>query len=173
MEEGHQRLKRRLSAVEFADQTGVAELAAASRTGLGDVREAVQVVLDEYQDTSSAQAELLQELFSSCGQRRGAQAPSRRWAIRARAIYGWRGAAAANIITFADHLRRRLTHDRVRPRWTAGRVSASGRANALSGPLRADEELQWDGIATDLVAPPGTPPEAASPSRRSTPGPTR
>ena len=30
-------------------------------------------------------------------------------------------------------------------------------ANVLSGPLREDPELRWDGVDTDLVAPEGTP----------------
>ena len=55
------------------------------------------VLLDEYQDTSVAQATMLSRLFSG---RSG-------HAVTAvgdpnQAIYGWRGASVSNILNFAD-----------------------------------------------------------------------
>ncbi|MFT3877873.1 MAG: ATP-dependent DNA helicase [Propioniciclava sp.] len=159
----YQRLKRDLGAVEFADQMGVAaELAQRVPAVSAMLREQFAVVLlDEYQDTSSAQAALLTALFS------GADAASGRGhAVTAvgdpcQAIYGWRGAAAANIITFAEQFPRVDGSPATPYALTVNRRSGQrilDAANALSAPLRADEELQWDGIDTDLVAPPGTPP---------------
>ena len=59
------------------------------------------VLLDEYQDTSVAQAVMLSRLFSAdAGSGRG-------HAVTAvgdpnQAIYGWRGASVSNILNFAD-----------------------------------------------------------------------
>ncbi len=159
----YQRLKRELGAVEFADQMGVAaELAQRVPAVSALLREQFAVVLlDEYQDTSSAQAALLTALFS------GADAASGRGhAVTAvgdpcQAIYGWRGAAAANIIAFAERFPLADGAAATAYALTVNRRSGQrilNAANALSAPLRADEELQWNGIDTDLVAPPGTPP---------------
>lgn len=161
--EDYQRLKRELGAVEFADQMGVAaELArrvpAVSRT----LRDQFRVVLlDEYQDTSSAQAELLRALFSGTDAADGLGHPVTAVGDPCQAIYGWRGAAAANIITFAAHFPRADGAPATGYALTVNRRSGQrilDAANALSAPLRDDEELQWDGIDTDLVAPEGTPP---------------
>lgn len=96
-------LKRRLGVVEFADQLA---LAARLVREVGSVARQVRrqfrvVLLDEYQDTSSAQATLLQGLFSGADPDSG-----RGHAVTAvgdpfQAIYGWRGAAASNIVSFA------------------------------------------------------------------------
>lgn len=61
------------------------------------------VLLDEYQDTSVAQRDLLKNLFS------GAEgSPGHGFSVMAvgdpaQGIYGWRGAAAGNLIEFLDH----------------------------------------------------------------------
>ncbi len=158
----YQRLKRELGAVEFADQMGVAAALARSVPSVSALlREQFAVVLlDEYQDTSSAQAELLKALFSGPD-----AATGRGHAVTAvgdpcQAIYGWRGAAAANIITFAEQFPRADGSPATPYALTVNRRSGQqilDAANALSAPLRDDEELQWDGIDTDLVAPEGTP----------------
>ncbi|GAA1396946.1 ATP-dependent DNA helicase [Luteococcus peritonei] len=101
---GYQALKRELGLVEFADQMAVAaELVRRVPAVSAALRTRFRVVLlDEYQDTSSAQAQLLQGLFS------GEQpATGRGHAVTAvgdpfQAIYGWRGAAASNILQFAS-----------------------------------------------------------------------
>lgn len=74
------------------------------------------VLLDEYQDTSSAQAELLRALFSGTDAADGLGHPVTAVGDPCQAIYGWRGAAAANIITFAAHFPR--ADERPRPRGT-------------------------------------------------------
>ncbi|MBB1502178.1 ATP-dependent helicase [Propioniciclava sp. MC1683] len=161
--EGYQRAKRQLGAVEFADQMGVAaELARRVPAVSALLREQFAVVLlDEYQDTSSAQAELLKALFSGATAADGRGHPVTAVGDPCQAIYGWRGAAAANIITFAHEFPQADGTPATPYALTVNRRSGQqilDAANALSAPLRADEELQWDGIDTDLVAPPGTPP---------------
>ncbi len=154
--DGYQRLKRLLGAVEFADQMGVAARLARLVPSVGaSLRQQFRVVLlDEYQDTSSAQAQLLAQLF-------GGGHPVTAVGDPCQAIYGWRGAAAANIITFAEQFPRADGSPAARYALTVNRRSGQvilDAANALAAPLRADEELQWDGIDVDLVAPEGTPP---------------
>lgn len=161
--EDYQRLKRRLGAVEFADQMGVAaELARRVPQVSATLRDQFKVVLlDEYQDTSSAQAELLRALFSGADAASGLGHAVTAVGDPCQAIYGWRGAAAANIITFADHFPRADGAPAAGYSLTVNRRSGQrilDAANLLSAPLRADEELRWDGIDTDLVAPEGTPP---------------
>ena len=58
------------------------------------------MLLDEYQDTSVAQARMLRRLFSGADERGG-----RGHAVTAvgdpnQAIYGWRGASVSNILGF-------------------------------------------------------------------------
>ena len=161
--EGFQRLKRSLAAVEFADQMGVAAEVARRVPSVGAaLREQFRVVLlDEYQDTSSAQAQLLRALFSGPDAASGRGHPVTAVGDPCQAIYGWRGAAAANIITFADEFPRSDGAAATQYALTVNRRSGQvilDAANALAAPLRADEELQWDGIDTDLRAPDGTPP---------------
>lgn len=158
----YQQLKRRLGAVEFADQMGVAaELARRVPAVSALLRSQFKVVLlDEYQDTSSAQAELLKALFSGADAGDGRGHPVTAVGDPCQAIYGWRGAAAANIITFATEFPRADGSPATAYALTVNRRSGQtilDAANRLSLPLRADESLSWDGIDTDLVAPAGTP----------------
>ncbi len=104
----YQQLKRSLGLVEFADQMAVAARLVGDVPAVAAIlRSQFRVVLlDEYQDTSSAQSQLLAGLFSGPDPSRG-----RGHAVTAvgdpwQAIYGWRGAAASNILSFADTFRR-------------------------------------------------------------------
>jgi len=161
--EGYQALKRDAGRVEFADQMAVAarlardvpEVSAALR---GQFR---VVLLDEYQDTSSAQAELLRALFSGATDAEGRGHPVTAVGDPCQAIYGWRGAAASNIITFPEAFPRADGRPAARFPLTVNRRSGQtilDAANALSASLRADPDLQWDGLDVDLIAPEGTPP---------------
>ncbi|RCW42833.1 DNA helicase-2/ATP-dependent DNA helicase PcrA [Halopolyspora algeriensis] len=101
--------KRREAAMDFADQMSLAarladehpEVAAGERERFG------AVLLDEYQDTGHAQRVLLRALFG------GARAPLPVTAVGdpAQAIYGWRGASAANLPRFATDFPRRVSAD--------------------------------------------------------------
>ncbi|MFV0407852.1 MAG: ATP-dependent DNA helicase [Propioniciclava sp.] len=160
-----QRIKRTAGAVEFADQMAVAARLAREAPIVGQVlREQFAVVLlDEYQDTSSAQATLLQKLFSGDHPTTGRGHPVTAVGDPCQAIYGWRGAAAGNIIAFADTFPQADGRSANRYALTVNRRSGTtilAAANALATPLRQDQELQWDGIETDLVAPSGTAPGA-------------
>ncbi|MDX6277389.1 MAG: ATP-dependent helicase UvrD/PcrA [Nocardioidaceae bacterium] len=60
------------------------------------------VLLDEYQDTSVAQRDLLRALFSGPDADHGRGHPVTAVGDPAQAIYGWRGAAAGNLAQFLD-----------------------------------------------------------------------
>jgi DNA helicase-2/ATP-dependent DNA helicase PcrA len=93
-------LKHRLGVMDFSDQIA---LAAGLATEFPDVGAAERdryavVLLDEYQDTSVAQARMLGGLFSGPSAQQG-----RGHAVTAvgdpyQAIYGWRGASVSNIL---------------------------------------------------------------------------
>ena len=102
--EAYRALKRQLGLMDFSDQIELAARLATDRPEVGAaLRDKFRVVLlDEYQDTSVAQALMLSRLFSgpTSGQGRG-------HAVTAvgdpnQAIYGWRGASVSNILRFAD-----------------------------------------------------------------------
>ena len=105
----YQALKARLGLVEFADQMAIAARLAAEVPQVSTaLRAAFRVVLlDEYQDTSAAQATMLRGLFSGRTPSEGLGHPVTAVGDPFQAIYGWRGAAASNILTFADGFRRR------------------------------------------------------------------
>ncbi|HKX15703.1 MAG TPA: ATP-dependent DNA helicase [Propionibacteriaceae bacterium] len=141
----YQALKRRLGLVEFADQMAIAarlatEVPQVSSTLRGTFR---VVLLDEYQDTSAAQAIMLRGLFSGKTTGDGRGHPVTAVGDPFQAIYGWRGAAASNIMTFADDFPRADGRPANRYALTINR--RSGRtildvANVLSRPLRTEAD---------------------------------
>jgi DNA helicase-2/ATP-dependent DNA helicase PcrA len=139
----YQDLKLRLGLVEFADQMAIAARLATEVPQVSSaLRAAFRVVLlDEYQDTSAAQAIMLRGLFSGRSTGDGRAHPVTAVGDPFQAIYGWRGAAASNILTFADDFPRSDGRPAQRFALTVNR--RSGRsildvANALSGPLRTE-----------------------------------
>ena len=91
--------KRDLGVLDFGDQVAIAarlaalpEVAAAERAQYG------VVLLDEYQDTSHAQLELLSRLFGDGHAVTAVGDPHQ-------SIYGWRGASAGNLDAFRDTFR--------------------------------------------------------------------
>lgn len=101
--EEYQRLKAGLRVVEFADQMATAARLVTEVPIVSElVRDQFRVVLlDEYQDTSAAQAQLLRGLFSGPDADHGRGHPVTAVGDPFQAIYGWRGAAASNILQFA------------------------------------------------------------------------
>jgi DNA helicase-2/ATP-dependent DNA helicase PcrA len=91
----YRELKADDGVLDFSDQMAWgARLAALPEVG-ADLRERFGVVLlDEYQDTSVAQRDLLQSLFAGH--------PITAVGDPAQAIYGWRGAASGNLESFLD-----------------------------------------------------------------------
>ncbi|CAA9388400.1 MAG: ATP-dependent DNA helicase SCO5184 [uncultured Propionibacteriaceae bacterium] len=140
----YQRLKQRLGLVEFADQMAIAARLASEVPEVSTaLRSAFAVVLlDEYQDTSAAQAIMLRGLFSGHTPSQGMGHPVTAVGDPFQAIYGWRGAAASNIVQFAEEFR---TVDGRRSRQFALTVNRrSGHtildvANVLSRPLRTGQ----------------------------------
>nr|WP_246086989.1 ATP-dependent helicase [Nocardioides humi] len=100
----YRRLKRDLGLMDFSDQIELGARLAAERPEVGEIERGrfKVVLLDEYQDTSVAQAIMLSRLFS--GPETGAGLGHAVTAVGDpnQAIYGWRGASVANILNFAD-----------------------------------------------------------------------
>ena len=139
----YQDLKRRLGLVEFADQMAIAARLAIEVPQVSSaMRSAFRVVLlDEYQDTSAAQAIMLRGLFSGLTAKDGRGHPVTAVGDPFQAIYGWRGAAASNILTFAADFPR--LDGRPARRFGLNVNRRSGRAildvaNVLSRPLRTE-----------------------------------
>ncbi|WP_158547997.1 ATP-dependent DNA helicase [Desertihabitans brevis] len=140
----YQALKERLGVVEFADQMAVAARLAAEVPEVSEqLRSSYRVVLlDEYQDTSSAQARLLQGLFSGSDAADGRGHPVTAVGDPFQAIYGWRGAAASNITAFADTFRTRDGRPARSFALTVNRRSGQtilDVANVLAVPLRSGD----------------------------------
>jgi len=96
----YQRAKRERDSLDFGDQVALAaqlamtvpELVRAERT------RARAVLLDEYQDTSHAQLQMLHALFGAAHAVTAVGDPHQ-------SIYGWRGASAGTLVRFADRFR--------------------------------------------------------------------
>lgn len=93
----YRRLKRDLGLMDFSDQIELGARLAADKPEVGEVERSKfrVVLLDEYQDTSVAQALMLSRLFSGGHAVTAVGDPNQ-------AIYGWRGASVSNIVNFAD-----------------------------------------------------------------------
>lgn len=89
--------KRTDGVVDFADQVRMAATIAAEEPKVGALeRNRYSVVLlDEYQDTSIAQVDLLRSLFGTGHPVTAVGDPNQ-------AIYGWRGAAAGTLLVFPE-----------------------------------------------------------------------
>ena len=158
----YQALKTRLGVVEFADQMATAARLAVEVPAVSEALRASfgVVLLDEYQDTSAAQAAMLSGLFSGFTPASGLGHPVTAVGDPFQAIYGWRGAAASNITSF-DHTFRRVDGRPARRfALTVNRRSAQSIldvANVLSRPLRHAQgdqpEQEGQGL---LQAPAGT-----------------
>ena len=131
--EAYQRRKRDMGVLDFSDQlvlaTRIVREAPAVRAALRDEFRAV--LLDEFQDTSVIQMELLSTLFGD-------------HAVTAvgdpnQAIYGWRGASASSLETFLERFQTGVAEeDQTLTLSTAWRndVSILDAANRVAAPLR-------------------------------------
>jgi DNA helicase II / ATP-dependent DNA helicase PcrA len=159
----YEKLKTELGYVEFADQMAAAARLATEVPSVGAAlrEEFAVVLLDEYQDTSAAQAALLRGLFSGMSADAGRGHPVTAVGDPCQAIYGWRGAAASNILDFAHHFPQLDGGPAVSYALTVNRRSGQrvlDAANQLAAPVRADPALTAHGLDLDLVAPPEAPP---------------
>ncbi len=154
----YQALKARLGVVEFADQMAIAaRLAVEVPAVSAALRSTYRVVLlDEYQDTSAAQAIMLRGLFSGYTPSEGMGHPVTAVGDPFQAIYGWRGAASSNILQFAQDFP--AVNGRSASRYTLTVNRRSGGtildvANRLSLPLRAQTSAS-DAEGLGLLEPP-------------------
>lgn len=95
--ESYRRLKRDLGLMDFSDQIELGARLAAEQPDVGAHERArfKVVLLDEYQDTSVAQAVMLSRLFAHGHAVTAVGDPNQ-------AIYGWRGASVSNILGFGE-----------------------------------------------------------------------
>ena len=100
--QAYRRLKRDLGLVDFSDQIALAAQLARDRPEVGRLERGKfkVVLLDEYQDTSVAQAIMLSRLFSGPDPADGLGHPVMAVGDPNQAIYGWRGASVSNILEF-------------------------------------------------------------------------
>ncbi|MCD6638290.1 MAG: ATP-dependent helicase [Nocardioides sp.] len=101
---GYRRLKADLGLMDFGDQIALAARLVAEHPEVGQAERArfKVVLLDEYQDTSVAQATMLARLFSGPDADQGRGHPVMAVGDPNQAIYGWRGASVSNILNFAE-----------------------------------------------------------------------
>jgi DNA helicase-2/ATP-dependent DNA helicase PcrA len=123
--------KRARGLVEYSDQVRLAlEVTKRAPDVVDQMRERYKVVLlDEYQDTSVLQTELLSQLFSNH--------PVMSVGDPHQAIYGWRGASAANLADFhrsfaTDYAKQSFE---LQVSWRNPRVVLDA-ANTVASPLR-------------------------------------
>ncbi|WP_194398556.1 ATP-dependent DNA helicase [Microbacterium atlanticum] len=140
--------KRRLGVIDFSDQVaGALEVVAGHHAVVDELRGRYRVVLlDEYQDTSVLQTDLLAALFAGTGVMAVGDPHQ--------AIYGWRGASAGNLGGFPAA----FSPDAPCARFsllTSWRNSASvlTAANAVLAPLAASASVP----VQELRARPGAP----------------
>ncbi|MGH3508427.1 MAG: ATP-dependent helicase, partial [Nocardioidaceae bacterium] len=140
--ETYRRIKSDLGLMDFSDQMAKAATLAMSRPEVGVLeRDRFNVVLlDEYQDTSVAQARLLTALFSGADDAGGRGHPVTAVGDPCQAIYGWRGAAVSNIDEFPQDFPLPSSRDGEPVRFPLSVNRRSDRrilesANHLAGPL--------------------------------------
>ncbi|MEO9326023.1 ATP-dependent DNA helicase [Nocardioides sp. C4-1] len=100
----YRRLKSDLGLMDFSDQIELGARLARERAEVGEVERGKfkVVLLDEYQDTSVAQAIMLSRLFSGPDPETGQGHAVTAVGDPNQAIYGWRGASVSNIVNFGS-----------------------------------------------------------------------
>ncbi|MCL1869738.1 MAG: ATP-dependent helicase [Promicromonosporaceae bacterium] len=150
----YRRSKRTADALDFGDQIAFAADLARTVPHVGEVERARfrVVLLDEYQDTSYAQVELLAGLFGGGHAVTAVGDPHQ-------SIYGWRGASASGLARFPDRFRHvDGAPAGVRYLSTSWRNDAAvlAAANVASAPLRTPAALPASaaGPSTAVHVPP-------------------
>ncbi|WP_241153706.1 ATP-dependent DNA helicase [Nocardioides pantholopis] len=140
--EAYRALKRRHGLMDFSDQIALAARLAQECPEVGEAERAKfkVVLLDEYQDTSVAQALMLSRLFSGPDAEHGRGHPVTAVGDPNQAIYGWRGASVSNILEFGQDFPARdgatTTYPLTVNRRSDARILAT--ANHLAAELYAD-----------------------------------
>ncbi|MFB8387101.1 ATP-dependent DNA helicase [Microbacterium sp. NPDC055910] len=141
--------KRRLGVIDFSDQVaGALEAVRAHPVVAQDLRDRFRVVLlDEYQDTSVVQTDLLSGVF--------AQTAVMAVGDPHQAIYGWRGASAGNLGGFAEAFARGdCARFSLATSWRNS-TSVLTAANAVLAPLAATAPVPVDELRARPAAPEG------------------
>ncbi|MFL6156756.1 MAG: UvrD-helicase domain-containing protein [Marmoricola sp.] len=96
--------KLRYGLMDFSDQIALSARLAVEQPDVSVLERGKYkvVLLDEYQDTSVAQATMLSRLFSGGSVAEGRGHPVMAVGDPNQAIYGWRGASVSNIVHFGD-----------------------------------------------------------------------
>jgi len=142
----YRRRKRVADSLDFGDQIAFAAELARSVPAVGATERSrfPVVLLDEYQDTSYAQVELLAGLFGGGHAVTAVGDPHQ-------SIYGWRGASASGLARFGERFRTRAgAPAAVRYLSTSWRNDAAvlAAANVAAGPLR--ERARHTGTGVDV-----------------------
>ncbi|GED11244.1 ATP-dependent DNA helicase [Cellulosimicrobium cellulans] len=146
----YRRRKRVTDSLDFGDQVALAARLAREVPVVGETERARfrVVLLDEYQDTSHAQVELLAGLF-------GGGHPVTAVGDPHQSIYGWRGASAGGLARFPERFPR-ATGDRSAVRFlsTSWRNDAAvlAAANVTAGPLRGAAGTGGDRVEVPALA---------------------
>ncbi len=154
--------KREADLMDFADQVA---LAARVARGIPEVGEGERtryrvVLLDEYQDTSVAQLDLLRHLFGSGtgGDLPGAGHPVTAVGDPHQSIYGWRGASAGGLFRFPGEFRDRAGVEAavltLSTSWRNDRAVLDA-ANLVAGPLQATSPYSVQELQPGPQAGPG------------------
>ena len=100
----YRRLKSDLGLMDFSDQIELGARLASDQPDVGALERSrfKVVLLDEYQDTSVAQATMLSRLFSGPDEASGLGHAVTAVGDPNQAIYGWRGASVSNILHFGQ-----------------------------------------------------------------------
>ncbi|HKN96772.1 MAG TPA: ATP-dependent DNA helicase [Pseudonocardiaceae bacterium] len=150
--------KRRLGALDFADQLALAATLAVEHPEVaqGERARYGAVLLDEYQDTGHSQRVLLRSLFGD-----GPPLPVTAVGDPAQAIYGWRGASAANLPRFTTDFPRVASDRTSAPAARFGLLTSFRNpaevldlANVVAHPLRS-AGLDVDDLRSRDDVPPG------------------
>lgn len=140
----YRRRKRGTDSLDFGDQIALAAELARTAPTVGAVERSRfgVVLLDEYQDTSYAQVELLAGLFGGGHAVTAVGDPHQ-------SIYGWRGASASGLARFPERFRTTAgTPARVQYLRTSWRNDAAvlAAANVAAAPLRERAALGAGGV---------------------------
>jgi DNA helicase-2/ATP-dependent DNA helicase PcrA len=134
-------LKKRRDAMDFADQMALAARLARDFEDIGAIERARfgAVLLDEFQDTSEAQLELLRALFVAPGE----PVPVTAVGDPNQSIYGWRGASATTLKNFPRLFAQGGARAAESPLSTSWRNDEAilTVANAVAAPLRDDPRI--------------------------------
>ncbi len=145
-------LKRSRDAMDFADQMALAARLAMSFPDIGAIERErfTAVLLDEFQDTSEAQLELLRALFAAPGER----VPVTAVGDPHQSIYGWRGASATTLSRFPRAFAEHGRPAEVLPLSTSWRNDRAvlAAANQVAGPLRAVSTVPVEPLAASPSA---------------------